>query len=130
VATSDGIYWSSSQDMLEVSPDGERLYTDQGFVYSTSTLRQIGRFLGQGRYKEVPNTSLLTVHGVDTLAVYDRDTLLPVSLASGYCETWRESEVAFSPQLFPDFSRGAVLAGGTIAWPRALCLVDFRGVVP
>lgn len=130
VATSDGIYWLSSQDMLEVSPDGERLYTDQGFVYSTSTLRQIGRFLGQGRYKEIPNTSLLTVHGVDTLAVYDRDTLLPVSLASGYCETWRESEIAFSPQLFPDFSRGAVLAGGTIAWPRALCLVDFRGVVP
>jgi DNA-binding beta-propeller fold protein YncE len=130
VTTSDGINWLSSQGMLEVSLDGERLYTDQGLVYSTTTLRQVGRFLGEGRYKEVPNTSLLTVHGIDTLAVYDRDTLLPVSLGSGYCEAWRESEFAFSPRLFPDFSRGAVLAGGTIAWPRALCIVDFRGVVP
>ena len=130
VATSDGVDWSSSQDMLEVSLDGERLYTDQGLVYSTSTLRQVGRFGGEGRFKEVPNTSLLAVHGVDTLAVYDRDTLLPVSLGSGYCETWRETGFSSSPQLFPDFSRGAVLAGGTIGWPRALCLVDFRGVVP
>lgn len=130
VATSDGVNWFSGQDMLEVSPDGERLYTDQGLVYSTSTLRQIGRFIAEGRFKEVPNTSLLAVHGVDTLAVFDRNTLLPVALGSGYCEAWRESGFADSSQLFPDFSRGAVLAGGTISWPRALCLVDFRGVVP
>ena len=34
-----------------VSPDGARLYTDQGLVYSTSTLRQIGRFPGPGGSK-------------------------------------------------------------------------------
>ena len=130
VATSDGVYWMTGQDTMEISPDGLRLYTDQGVVFNTSTLRQIGLFPGGGRLKEVPNSSLLTVHGMDTLAVYDRETLLQVSLGSGYCEPWRESGFASSPQLFPDFSRGAVLGGGTIAWPRVLCLIDFRGVVP